>query len=118
LARQGLRTHLLSGDRAPAVADIANELGIDTWRAQADPGQKLAFVADLRATGARVLMVGDGINDAPVLAAADASIAVGRASALARTAADAIILAPSIAGVRSEERAAGRECGARWASVA
>ncbi len=99
LGRLGLRTHLLSGDRAPAVAGIANELGIANWRAQADPGEKLAFVAGLRETGARVLMVGDGINDAPVLAAADASIAVGRASALARTAADAIILAPSITGV-------------------
>src|SRR5690606_17578354 len=99
LARLGMRTHLLSGDRAPAVTGIANTLGIQNWRAQADPGQKLAFVKDLRETGARVLMVGDGINGAPVLAAADASIAVGRASALARTAADAIILAPSITGV-------------------
>jgi Cu2+-exporting ATPase len=99
LGHLGLRTHLLSGDREPAVAGVARALGIGNWRAQADPGQKLAFVRGLRESGARVLMVGDGINDAPVLAAADASIAVGRASALARSAADAIILAPSITGV-------------------
>ena len=99
LARLGLRTHLLSGDREPAVAGVARALGIENWQSQADPGQKLAFVRGLREGGARVLMVGDGINDAPVLAAADASIAVGRASALARTAADAIILSPSITGI-------------------
>jgi len=99
MARLGLRTHLLSGDREPAVAAVARALGIDNWRAQADPGQKLEFVRGLRESGARVLMVGDGINDAPVLAAADVSVAVGQASALARTAADAIVLSPSITGV-------------------
>ena len=99
MARLGMRTHLLSGDREPAVAAVARALGIDNWRAQADPAQKLEFVRGLRESGARVLMVGDGINDAPVLAAADVSIAVGRASALARTAADAIVLSPSISGV-------------------
>lgn len=99
LKAMGLRVHLLSGDRAGAVAAVARVLGIDDWQAQAHPARKLAAVQELRATGARVLMVGDGINDAPVLAAADVSVAVGQASALARTAADAIVLAPSIAAV-------------------
>jgi Cu2+-exporting ATPase len=57
------------------------------------PADKLARVRELQAQGRRVLMVGDGINDAPVLAAADASVAVGEATALARTAADAVLLA-------------------------
>ena len=88
----GLRTHLLTGDHAGPAARVARELGIAHWRAGATPADKLAHVHDLQAAGRRVLMVGDGINDAPVLAAADASLAVGEASALARTAADCVLL--------------------------
>ncbi len=99
LRRQGLRTHLLSGDREPAVAAVAEALGIGNWRSQADPKQKLAYVHGLREAGARVLMVGDGINDAPVLAAADASVAVGRGRAQARPAAAAVVQAPALTGV-------------------
>ncbi len=99
LARSGVRSHLASGDRAPTVARCAAELGIDSWLAAATPDGKLAFVRALQQQGARVLMVGDGINDAPVMAAADVSVAVGGATTLARVAADAIVLTPSIDGV-------------------
>ena len=96
LRAAGLRVHLLSGDHAAAVAASAAELGITDIRSAASPADKLDYVRHLQAEGRRVLMVGDGINDAPVLAAADASLAVGHATALAKTSADAVLLSPDI----------------------
>jgi len=96
LQEMGLAVHLLSGDRAAAVTPIAQQLGISQQQAGALPSDKQTYVAALQAKGATVLMVGDGINDAPVLAASDVSLAVGNASALAQTAADAISLAPGL----------------------
>jgi Cu2+-exporting ATPase len=92
LRSSGLRVHLLSGDRAERVAAVARTLAIDSMRSEASPDDKLAFVRTLQADGRRVLMVGDGINDAPVLAGADVSVAVGQASALARISADVVLL--------------------------
>jgi len=93
LTRAGLRVHLLSGDHPAPATRVAETLGIALLGAQASPADKLDRVRMLQAGGHRVLMVGDGVNDAPVLAAADASLAVGEATALARTAADAVLLA-------------------------
>ncbi|MBI3155574.1 MAG: heavy metal translocating P-type ATPase [Burkholderiales bacterium] len=78
----GLRTVLVSGDHRGAAEAVARQLGIDDVRAEVLPGDKAAVVAELRAAaqatrpGARVAMVGDGINDAPALAAADVGIAM------------------------------------------
>lgn len=94
LQASGLAVHLLSGDRQAVVTHVANELGFTSVVANARPEQKQAFVRQLQAQGRRVIMVGDGMNDAPVLALADASVAVGQASDLARTAADVIALNP------------------------
>ena len=91
-AERGLRLHLLSGDAPATVAAAARALGIAEHRGGADPAAKLAYVRELQAAGRRVLMVGDGINDAPVLAAADVSVAFGDASSLARTAAGVVLL--------------------------
>jgi Cu2+-exporting ATPase len=96
LAQAGLRTHLLSGDHKTAVMQIAQRLEIHQVQAQATPSDKLDYVRKLQQAGRRVLMVGDGVNDAPVLAAADASLAVGDATALARTAADTVLLSPKL----------------------
>ncbi len=96
LQGMGLAVHLLSGDRTAAVTPIAQQLGISRLHASALPSDKQNYVAALQKQGATVLMVGDGINDAPVLAASDVSLAVGNASALAQTAADAISLAPGL----------------------
>ncbi|GAA4402412.1 heavy metal translocating P-type ATPase [Quisquiliibacterium transsilvanicum] len=96
LAADGLRVHLLSGDHTHAVAAVAEALGVTRVRAGASPSDKLDYVRALQRDGGRVLMVGDGINDAPVLAAADVSIAVGQATALARTSADAVLLSPNL----------------------
>lgn len=99
LKQQGIRVHLLSGDRQVAVDAVARELNLDQVQASAAPEEKQAYVSALQATGKVVLMVGDGINDAPVLASADVSMAAGEATALARTAADVISLQPGLDGL-------------------
>jgi len=96
LGAAGLRLHLLSGDRPAAVAQVAHALGIARSVAGATPQRKLDYVRELQAQGRRVLMVGDGINDAQVVAAADVSVAVGRATALARIAAAVVLLGASL----------------------
>jgi Cu2+-exporting ATPase len=97
LRAAGLRLHLLSGDQPASVAQMARRLGIDHHRAACSPQDKLAAVETLQHRGARVAMVGDGINDAPVLARADVSIAMGTAAALAQARADVIMLSDRIA---------------------
>ncbi len=92
----GLRLHLSSGDAADAVARIASELGIDDMHSRQTPEQKLAFVRNLQNDGRRVAMVGDGLNDAPVLAGADVSFALADGAALAQRAADLVITHPSL----------------------
>ncbi|WP_437880529.1 heavy metal translocating P-type ATPase [Pseudomonas sp. LRF_L74] len=83
---------LLSGDSSPMVAEVARQLGIDDARAGLRPEDKLAVLRDLQGQGHRVLMLGDGVNDVPVLAGADISIAMGGATDLAKTSADAVLL--------------------------
>ena len=92
LRKQNMRLHLLSGDRAEAVAHTAAVLGLDAYRAEASPEDKLAYVETLQRQGRKVLMVGDGINDAPVLAQADVSVAVAGGADVAREGADVILL--------------------------
>ncbi|MDZ7854033.1 MAG: heavy metal translocating P-type ATPase [Halomonas sp.] len=96
LQERGLAVELLSGDTAVTVADMARRLGIDTWQAAATPEEKLARLQALQDGGERVAMVGDGINDVPVLAGADVAIAMNGATDLARTRADAILLSPRL----------------------
>jgi Cu2+-exporting ATPase len=88
----GLSTEIASGDATDAVARVAGELGIARWQARLSPAAKVARLEALQAAGTPVLMVGDGINDAPVLAAADASIVMRSGSALAQTAGDLLLL--------------------------
>jgi len=90
--RRGWRTLLLSGDSSPMVAQIASDLGIDQAEGGMTPAAKLARLQALQAEGHRVLMLGDGVNDVPVLAAADISVAMGSATDLAKTSADAVLL--------------------------
>ena len=82
---------IASGDREAAVRTVASHLGIARWHAGQGPDDKLALARDFHKSGRPVIMVGDGINDAPVLAAADASIAIDAGTALARASADAVI---------------------------
>lgn len=88
----GLQVELLSGDRPERVAAVAQAAGIEQVSGGASPEGKLARVEALQAQGRKVLMLGDGINDAPVLARADASVAMGQGALIARTQADAVLL--------------------------
>ncbi|TKD40417.1 heavy metal translocating P-type ATPase [Azotobacter chroococcum] len=89
---RGWRTLLLSGDSSPMVAEVARQLGIDDARGGLTPDAKLGVLRQLHAEGRRVLMLGDGVNDVPVLAGADISVAMGSATDLAKTSADAVLL--------------------------
>ena len=96
----GYRTELLSGDRPTAVEAAAIQSGIGRWRAGVLPGQKIAALDELKAAGRKVLMIGDGLNDAPALAAAHASLSPSTAADISQTAADAVFqgerLAPAL----------------------
>jgi Cu2+-exporting ATPase len=83
---------LLSGDRSAHVAAVAAELGIADARGGLGADAKLAVLRGLQAEGRQVLVLGDGVNDAPVLAAADISVAMGSGTDLARVSADAVLL--------------------------
>lgn len=89
---RGWNTLLLSGDSSPMVQSVAAELGIDAARGGLRPDDKLQVLQSLHQQGRKVLMLGDGVNDVPVLAAADISIAMGSATDLAKTSADAVLL--------------------------
>ncbi|HEX3141555.1 MAG TPA: cation-translocating P-type ATPase, partial [Rhizobacter sp.] len=97
LQAQGLAVHLLSGDAPASVRATAERLGIAQAQGGATPEDKLAAVSALQAQGRRVLMVGDGVNDGPVLARADVSIALSHGSALAQQRADFIVLGSRLA---------------------
>jgi Cu2+-exporting ATPase len=89
---RGWKTLLLSGDTSPMVASVAAELGIDEAHGGLRPDDKLQVLQALHQQGRKVLMLGDGVNDVPVLAAADISVAMGSATDLAKTTADAVLL--------------------------
>ncbi|WP_078085290.1 heavy metal translocating P-type ATPase [Microbulbifer mangrovi] len=92
LRAQGLATELLSGDQSAEVPRLAEATGIADFRGGASPEQKLAHLRSLQSEGQRLLMVGDGINDVPVLSGADVSVAMMSAADLAQSRADAILL--------------------------
>ncbi|MCB1803272.1 MAG: heavy metal translocating P-type ATPase, partial [Gammaproteobacteria bacterium] len=104
LRELGLEVEILSGDAAGVVQRVAGELGIAQAHAQQRPDDKLARVRALQEAGYRVAMVGDGVNDAPVLAGADVSIAMGQGAQLAHASADMVVLSEHLsvlpAGVR------------------
>jgi len=89
---RGWQTLLLSGDSSPMVQSVAAELQIDQAIGGLRPDDKLEKLKALQLQGRKVLMLGDGVNDVPVLAAADISIAMGSATDLAKTSADAVLL--------------------------
>jgi Cu2+-exporting ATPase len=105
----GYRLVILSGDRAAAVSAAAEALGIGEWEAELTPKDKIARIEALEAAGRRVLMVGDGINDAPALAAAHVSLSPVTAAHVSQAAADGLFmgrrLAPVIAALSVGRRA-------------
>ncbi|UCH41840.1 MAG: heavy metal translocating P-type ATPase [Gammaproteobacteria bacterium] len=99
LRQMGKSIVLMTGDRLASAARVADATGISDYRAQMSPQEKMQAVQALQADGACVLMVGDGINDAPVLSNADVSIAMGGASSLAKTSADIVLIANQLQAV-------------------
>ena len=98
LRNQGLTVEILSGDRDEPVRDLAFVLGIP-YHSRVSPGDKTARIASLNASGRRVLMIGDGLNDAPALVAAHASMAPATAADVGRNAADLVFLRDSLLAV-------------------
>jgi Cu2+-exporting ATPase len=92
----GIHPVLLSGDRTAPVRNVAEICAFDTFYAEKTPPQKFSIMEELRAQGRNILMVGDGLNDAPVLAGADVSIAPGSAIHLARNTADILFMGDSL----------------------
>jgi Cu2+-exporting ATPase len=99
LRRRGMAIEILSGDRAPAVEHVARALGVAGWRAGLNPAEKITRITELRAQGRNVLMVGDGLNDAPALASADVSMSPVSATHLSQATADAVFLGEKLGPV-------------------
>ena len=106
LRDDGVQLRLLSGDSAARAFDLARRVGITDVMSQATPQDKLAAVVALQAQGERVVMVGDGVNDAPVLARADASLAMGQGALVSRSHADAVITSNQLADLVKARRRA------------
>ncbi len=105
----GLAVHVLSGDHPAAVARVAAALGIASWQAGRSPVQKVAAIEALAASGRKVMMVGDGLNDSPSLAAASVSASPASAADISQTVADVVfqgqLLAPVAAVLETARRA-------------
>jgi Cu2+-exporting ATPase len=99
LRARGLEVALLSGDHEAAVGDVAARLGIVDWQASCRPDDKARRLADLARSGRKVMMVGDGLNDAPALAAAHVSASPSGAAELSQMAADAVFQGERLAPV-------------------
>jgi len=96
LQRRGKKVTVISGDHMRVVQHVARALNIEHVRAELSPGEKLAHLRNLQADGHVIAMIGDGVNDAPVLAAAPVSIAMGSAAAVAAESADMLLLAQDL----------------------
>jgi Cu2+-exporting ATPase len=99
LQAQGVQVYLLSGDMSDSVARIARQTGIDEAKSDCTPQDKLVFLRELQAKGRKVAMVGDGLNDGPVLAGAHVSFAFGQAVPLAQAQSDFVVLGERLGAV-------------------
>lgn len=99
LHASGIDVHVLSGDKQRAVENIAQLVGIRHLHAECTPQDKWMIIKQLQTAGRHVVMVGDGLNDAPVLAGAEASIAVGQAVPLAQVQSDFVLLSEQLSSV-------------------
>ncbi len=112
LQAQGVTVVIASGDAPAKVASIAARLNVGTWRARLLPAEKLAWMWELRAGGARVLAVGDGVNNAPVLAGADVAIALAEGAELTQASSDIVLK-----GGRLDAIAAARDIARRTLAI-
>lgn len=122
LAADGVKPVIASGDTAGRVSTLAAQLGIDSWHARQSPADKLERLHDLQRSGHTVLAVGDGSNDAPILAGADVSAALASGTALAQAHADLLLLDGHLDGLATARILARRmqqvvADGRRWSLV-
>ena len=117
LAKRGLRTIMLTGDTQAGVRYMAKEAGIDDVRAELLPVDKLSIMKELRETYGSTMFVGDGINDAPVLAGADVGGAMGSGADAAIEAADVVYMRPSISAVVESIRISSNTIFIAWQNV-
>lgn len=99
LRQQTIAVDLLSGDRLAVVARVAETIRIEHYQADATPADKLMWIQQRQQSGRVVLMAGDGLNDVPVLSAADVSVAMGSATQLAQSRADCILLSGNLTAI-------------------
>lgn len=90
--QRGLTVYMLTGDNKNAAAYIAKQAGIENFKAEMLPSDKVKFIKDLQLKGRKIVMTGDGINDAPALACADLAIAIGAGSDIAAESADIVLM--------------------------
>lgn len=105
---QGIATTILTGDSSGQAEHVAEILGVDTLIKQASPDDKLAYLRECDKAGEVCLMIGDGINDAPVLAGAHVSFAMAGGTDIAKSSADAIMLADDLRHILSARHVSGR----------
>jgi Cu2+-exporting ATPase len=122
LAADGVKPVIASGDTAGRVSTLAAQLGIDSWHARQSPADKLERLHDLQRSGHTVLAVGDGSNDAPILAGADVSAALASGTALAQAHANLLLLDGHLDGLATARILARRmqqviADGRRWSLV-
>ncbi len=108
LGKSGYDLRILSGDRSLAVEPVARALGIARWQGELTPAEKIVYIDALKAEGRRVLMVGDGLNDAPSLAAAHVSLSPIAAADLTQAQADAVFLGERLGPVAQALKVARR----------
>jgi P-type Cu2+ transporter len=108
LKRAGLKTFLLSGDRQQSAAEVAAEVGIDTAKGGISPAGKADEIEKIRMTGGPVLMIGDGINDAPALSAADIGCAIAGGTDIAMDTSELVLVKPDLARLATAHRLARR----------
>jgi Cu2+-exporting ATPase len=96
LKAQNIKVTILSGDAESAVAHFSEQIGVEDWQAACSPEDKLNYLHQLQAQGEVVAMVGDGINDAPVLAGAQVSMAMGSGTQMARATGDVVLLTENL----------------------
>ncbi|MBV35983.1 MAG: ATPase P [Rickettsiales bacterium] len=99
LSNKGYTLHLLSGDPSSQVQNLAEKIGFEHWQNDVKPEDKLDYIQKLQDQQKKVLVVGDGVNDAPIMAAANASVAMAAAADITRTSADCYLMADNLRNV-------------------
>ena len=117
LKAQGLHTVMLTGDSAASAEAIARETGIDTVYSHLLPDEKLQKLKEERSKNGAVMFIGDGINDAPVLAGADCGAAMGSGADAAIEAADVVFMRSSVSAIPEAIRIGKKSCRIAWQNV-